>query len=333
MKSEMDRRQFSKLAMGALAAAGLAGRGHAQTAFPNKTTQLVVAYAAGGITDVLSRSLALGMAAGESKFPIIVDNKPGGSTSLASGFVARAPTDGHTVLMTTSDTATLLPHTLSIAFDPLKTLAPVAHVASTPLYIYGNLDLPVKDLKGLIAWMKANPGKISCGSYGQGTLGHFGALILGRAAGVEMVHVPFQGGAPGMQALLGGHVQLMVDAYPSMEHVKAGKALALAVSSPERSPYAPNVPTVRELGLPELEMISGYLAMFAPKGTPPETLRALNLMVRKAVDTPEFKKNMPRMGLLPSPPYTPAEFEAVVRRENASWGKFIKEINYRPNES
>ena len=237
MSESINRRKAHTLLLGCALTAATATRANAQT-YPSRNIQVVVPYAAGGTTDVVARALASGLA-GFSRFPIIVDNRPGGSSSIGAALVARAPSDAHTLLVTTGSTATLLPHTLAMQFDPLKTLTAVSEVSRTPLFLYANAGIPAADLQGLVGWMKAHPGRIAYGSYGQGTAGHLGGVLLGRATGVEMLHVPFQGGAPALQAVVGGHVQLLIDAFqPGMEQVKAGKVMALAVSSPERSPFS-----------------------------------------------------------------------------------------------
>lgn len=330
MNTPLRRRHLNQWLLGS-AATLAAPRLLAQpSAYPSKTLQIIVPYPAGGTTDQVARALAVGLAK-HSPFPVIVENKPGGSGVIGTGVVARAAADGHTVLVTTGGTVSLLPHTLQMSFDPLKVLTSVAQAARTPLFLYANPNIPAKNLKELVAWMKANPGKISYGSFGQGTQGHFGGVILGKAAGVDMLHVPFQGGAPALQALVGGHVQLMFDAFqPTMEQVRAGKALALAVSSAERSPYMPQVPTFRELGWPEVEAISGFFGIFAPAATPPATVAALNALVAQVVASPEYQQALPKLGVLAPQPLKPAEMDAAVRRDNANWAKFVKDIGYQP---
>lgn len=333
MNNLITRRGAHKLLLGSALAAAAATRSYAQSSYPSRNVQIVVPYSAGGATDVLARALAVGMAK-FSSFPIIVENRPGGSSTIGAGVVARAQPDGHTVLVTTGSTATLLPHTLAMPFDPLKTLTAVSEVGRTPLFLYANPDIPVKDLKGLIAWMKANPGRITYGSYGQGTAGHFGGVLLGKAAGVEMLHVPFQGGAPALQALIGGHVQLLIDAYqPGMEQVKAGKALALAASSPERSPFAPAVPTFRELGYQEVEFISGFFGLFAPIGTSRDVVDRLNTMVSDVARSADFEAALLKLGVLPPRQLKPAELQASIQRDNDGWARLVKEIGYRRGES
>jgi tripartite-type tricarboxylate transporter receptor subunit TctC len=330
MSKAITRRDAHKLLLGTAMTAATAGSAlRAQGTYPSRTVQIVVPYPAGGTTDVVARALAMGLGK-LSSFPVIVENRPGASSTIGAGVVARAQPDGHTLLVTTGSTATLLPHTLAMNFDPLKTLTAVAEVSRTPLFLYANPELPAKDLKGLVGWMKANPGRISYGSYGQGTAGHFGGVLLERAAGVQMLHVPFQGGAPALQALIGGHVQLLVDAYqPGMEQVKTGKVLALAVSSPERSPYAPAVPTFRELGFQEVEFISGFFGLFAPSGTPRDVVERLNAMVSEVARSADFQSALPRLGVLPPRPLKSPELQASIQRDNAAWAKLVKDIGYR----
>ncbi|HRO61583.1 MAG TPA: tripartite tricarboxylate transporter substrate binding protein [Burkholderiaceae bacterium] len=329
----MQRRSVNKLVLAAVASAALAPAVFAQPSFPSRTIEIVVPYPPGGTTDMLARAVAEGMAK-QSSVPVVVMNRAGGGSTIGAGHVGRAKPDGHTLLITTGSTATLIPYTLPISFDPLATLTSVAEVGQTPLLLYAHPSIPAPDLKGLIEWMKRNPGKISYGSCGAGTQGHFGGLILGKAAGVELTHVPFQGGAPALQALVGGHIELAIDAFtPAMEQVKAGRILALAVSSPERSPYAPDVPTFRELGYPEVEAISGFFGMFAPAGTPAGILATLNEMVSRIVATPEFQARLPQVGVLPPRAMSPAEMDASVRKDNAGWARFVKEIGFTPGQN
>lgn len=332
MNTAITRRRAHRWLLGSAVATTIGRASYAQASYPSKTIQVIVPYAAGGTTDVVARSLALGLSH-LTKQTVIVDNRPGGSSTIGAGVVARAQPDGHTLLLTTGSTATLLPHTLPMPFDPAKTLKAISEVSRTPLFIYANPSIAAKDLKGLIAWMKANPGQISYGSYGQGTQGHFGGLLLARSAGVDMLHVPFQGGAPALQALVGGHVQLLVDAYqPGMEQVKNGKALALAVSSPERSPYAPAVPTVRELGYPDLEIISGFFGLFAPAGTNPDLVERLNAMVTEVTNGKDFQASLPKLGVLPPRPLKPLELQSSIQRDNAAWEKLVRDVGYRRGE-
>ncbi|WP_454739144.1 Bug family tripartite tricarboxylate transporter substrate binding protein [Cupriavidus necator] len=338
MTRPIDRRTAGKWLLAGAATAATTSLPRAllaQSTFPSKTLQLVVPYPAGGTTDVVARTLAHGLSGPTRSASIaIVENRPGGSSSIGTGFVARAQADGHTLLVTTGSTVTLLPHTQGLPFDPLKVLTPVAELGRTPLFLYANPGTPAKDLKGLVAWMKTNPGKITYGSYGQGTQGHFGGVILGKAAGVDMLHVPFQGGAPAMQALIGGHVQLMIDAYqPAMEQVKAGKVLALAVSSPERSPYAPEVPTFRELGLPQLEAISGFFGMFAPAATKPETVAVLSRLVSGITASDAYRQSLAKLGVLPPQALTPAQMDRANRQTNGQWAKFVRDIGYRRGDA
>lgn len=332
MNPAITRRHAHRWLLGSAMAATVARAAQAQAGYPSRTVQIVVPYPAGGTTDVVARALALGLSR-LGKQPVVVENRPGGSSSIGAGVVARAQPDGHTLLLTTGSTATLLPHTLAMPFDPAKTLRAVAEVSRTPLFLYAHPGIPARDLTALVAWMKAHPGQISYGSYGQGTQGHFGGVLLGRSAGVEMLHVPFQGGAPALQALVGGHVQLLVDAYqPAMEQVKTGKALALAVSSPERSPYAPAVPTFRELGHPALEIISGFFGLFAPAGTSTDTVAQLNAMAREVAASAEFLAALPRLGVLPPRPLQPAELQASIQRDSAAWERLVRDVGYRRGE-
>lgn len=304
----------------------------ASVKFPQKPVQILVPYAPGGATDSVARSLGEQLAK-TWKVPVIVENRPGGSTSIAVRAMSMAPKDGHTLLLTTGSTATLIPHTLKVPFDSAAELHPVAQVARTPLFLFANPNVPASDLPGFIAWVKRNPQKATYGSYGAGTAGHFGGLILNQAAGVEMTHVPYQGGAPALQSLVGGHIDLLIDAYlPAMQQVKAGKALVLAVSSPERSPYAPNVPTFRELGYPQMERISGFFGLFAARGVDAGIVDSINKTVRAALATPELAERFTTLGLLAPHQLSPVDFNRQVQDENSSWAKFVQQIGFKRGE-
>lgn len=326
----MNRRMVNKALLASMVSLGLSGRALAKTSFPDKPVRILVPFNAGGTTDVLARAIAQGMSA-LLNVPVVVENKPGASGTIAAGQVARARPDGYTLMLTTGSTATLIPHTISIRFDPLGTLRSVAEVGRTPLFLYAHPSIPAKTLPELIEWMKAHPGKTAYGSYGAGTQGHFGGLILSREAGVQMDHIPFSGGGPALQALVGGHIQLIFDAYtPGMEQVKAGHALALGASSPERSPYAPGVPTFRELGYPALEAISGFFGVFAPIETPTEIISLLNSTIEHVAASSEFRKRLPLLGVLPPQAMTPEKMDDSVREQNAAWARWVTKLAYKP---
>ncbi|AHG64565.1 Bug family tripartite tricarboxylate transporter substrate binding protein [Advenella mimigardefordensis] len=327
----MNRRTVNKALLAALVSPGWSARALAKASLPdNKPLHILVPFNAGGTTDVLARAIAQGMST-LLKVPVVVENKPGASGTIAAGQVARARPDGTTLMLTTGSTATLIPHTISIKFDPLSTLRSVAVVGRTPLFLYAHPSIPAKTLPDLVQWIKAHPGKIAYGSYGAGTQGHFGGLILDHEAGIQMDHIPFSGGGPALQALVGGHIQLIFDAYtPGMEQVKAGHALALGASSPERSPYAPDVPTFRELGYPALEAISGFFGVFAPVNTPTEIVTLLNTTIEQVAASAEFRERLPMLGVLPPAAMTPEQMDAYVRKQNADWAQLVTKLEYKP---
>lgn len=299
-----------------------APQAHAQ-AYPSKTIRFVVPYPAGGPLDTVAR--LLGAKVGESVGqPVVVENKPGAGGNIGADIVAKSPADGYTILMGAVATHAINPSLYkSIPYDPIKDFAPVTQVASTPNVLVVNPGVPAKDVKELIAYAKANPGKLSFGSGSIGSAGHLAGELFKATAGVDMVHVPYKGAAPAMQDLIGGRIQLMFDNLASsLGQVKAGKVRALAVTTAKRSPLAPDLPTIAETGVPGFD-ISTWFGIFAPAGTPKPALDRLHAEFAKALAAADVRDRMTSMGAEPVG-NTPDEFAAFVRSEGEKYSKVIR---------
>lgn len=313
----MQRKHF--IALGALTL--LTGSALAQD-YPSHPITMVVPAAAGGTTDLAARMLAtaLGPALGQS---VVVDNKGGGNGAIAAGIVKRAPADGYTLLMQYSGYHVISPHLTRAPQWDLKDFQPIANVLSAPQIIVVRSDLPVKTLAELVAYAKANPGKLNYASSGNGSLQHVTGAMLEQQAGIKMVHVPYKGTGPALQDLLAGQVQLTFGtAPPFMAHIAGGKLRVLAVTGSERLPSLPDVPTTAEAGYPKLTPTS-WFALFAPASMPKPIASKLTADVQKVMSEPAFKQKALEQGAK-ADYQSPAQLEAKVKADYANWGEVVK---------
>ena len=323
------RRRSTVLALAASVAAfaGLAGlptTASAQAAYPNKVITIVVPFAAGGTTDILARLVgqALGTELGQQ---VIVDNRAGAGGNIGSQLVARAPADGYTLLMGTVGThainAALYP---KMPFDHVKDFAPISRVANVPNLLVANPQQPFKTVPELIAYAKANPGKVNFGSSGNGSSIHLSGELFKSMAKVDMVHIPYKGSAPAVADLLGNQIAIMFDNLPSaMQHVRSGKLRPIAVTTAKRSPELPDVPTIAEAGLPGYEATS-WFGLFAPAKTPADVVDKIDAALIKVLASADLKKRLSEQG---AEPYAekPAQFAEFIKTETAKWGKVVKD--------
>ncbi|UUZ65155.1 tripartite tricarboxylate transporter substrate binding protein [Polaromonas sp. P1-6] len=269
-------------------------------AYPDRPIRLVVPFAPGGATDILARLLAtaMGEKLGQA---VIVENKPGAATVVAASAVAKAPPDGYTLLLGASTTLTLNPAVRpNLAYDPVASFTPVGLVADMGLVLVANNDTPGTTLKEILAKAKAEPQKFSYGSFGTGSSVHFGGEMLKSASGVDMVHVPFNGSAPSLTALMGGQVQVAVDTVVATSPlIKAGKIKPIATLSAKRSSMLPAVPTVAESGYPGFEM-STWFALLAPARLPAPVQAKLEKTLESVMASPELRKKLDDVGLIPA---------------------------------
>ncbi|WP_026433095.1 tripartite tricarboxylate transporter substrate binding protein [Paracidovorax oryzae] len=307
----------------AAACALLPGLAAAQ-AFPSKPITIVVPFAAGGTTDILARIIAQGMGA-ELGQSVVVDNRAGAGGNIGGQVAARAPADGYTLFMGTVGT-----HAINAAlykkmpFDPIKDFAPLTRVANVPNLLVANPAQPFKTVQELIAYAKANPGKINFGSSGSGSSIHLSGELFKSMAKVDMQHVPYKGSAPAVTDLLGNQIAIMFDNMPSaIQHVRSGKLRAIAVTTARRSPELPDVPTIAEAGVPGYEATS-WFGMFAPAATPAPVVAQLNATIVKVLAQPDIRKKLAEQGA-EAAGETPAQFADFIQKESVKWGKVVKE--------
>ena len=316
----MTNRLLSLLAALVLGAAPLAASAQA---WPSKPVRMIVPVVAGGATDVVARLLAqkLTDAWGQT---VLVENRAGAGGNIGADVVAKAQPDGYTILMTSGSIVTANPYMYkSLPFDPARDLAAITEVAAGPQVIAVNPDMPVRDLKGLIDYAKANPRKINFGSAGIGTQTHLAGENFFYAAGIEVVHVPYKGEASVITDLMGGQVQMATpNLGAAINYITSGKLRALAVTSRERSPQLPDVPSASEL-IPGFEN-TGWFGLMAPTGTPSEVIDRIYKDSAKILGSEEFRAKLAQQGMRPVG-NSPAQFAAMIRDESARWAKVIRE--------
>ena len=291
--------------------------------YPAKPIRFVVPYPAGGPLDSVARLLAQKVS-DSTRQPVVVDNKPGAGGNIGADIVAKSPPDGYTILMGAVATHAINPTLYaSIPYDAVRDFTPITQVASTPNVLVVNPSVPAGDVKGFIAYARANPGKLNFGSGSTGSAGHLAGELFNAQAGVKMTHVPYKGAAPAMQDLLGGRIELMFDNLASsLAQVKAGKVRALAVTTARRSGLAPDLPTIAESGLPEFD-ISTWFGVFAPAGVPRDVVDRLHAEFTRALAAPDVREKMLALGAEPVG-NRPEEFAAYIRREAEKYARVIK---------
>ncbi len=316
------KRWLFRFVAGALVAA-FAAAAFAQP-YPSRPIRIVVPFPAGGTTDLIAR--AAGQKLTESLGqPVVVDNRPGAGGNIGAELVAKSAPDGYTLLMGTVGThainASLYP---KMPYDHVRDFAPIILVAGVPNVLVVNPSLPVNSVQELIAYGKANPGKLNFASSGNGTSIHLSGELFKTMTGVQMAHIPYKGSAPALQDLAGGQVQLMFDNLPSaLPLIKAGRLKALAVTSKTRAPALPDVPTVAESGLPGFEA-SSWFGLLAPAGTPQPVITKVNAEIAKWLATPEAKEKLTAQGANVVGG-TPEDFARHIAAETAKWQKVVKE--------
>ena len=310
------------LACVALAAATLCGTAHAQT-YPTKPVTIVVPFSPGGATDIMSRLLAerLNKRLGQ---PVVVENKPGAGTMIASDYVAKAPADGYTLLVAASSLGIAPSLYKKVNYDPIKDFAPISQVASVVHVLVVHPSIPAKNVGELVTWLKANPTKANYGSVGAGTSTHLESELFNSVAGVKMAHIPYKGSAPALTDLVGGQLQVMFDAYASSgPFIKDGRVRLLAVTTAQRSKSLPDTPTVSEWGLPGYEAMP-WLGLVAPAGTPAPVVNRLYTELNDILKEPEVQERFRSLGLdiIGS---KPEDFSAFLKKDIVKWAQVIKE--------
>ncbi len=290
--------------------------------YPNKPIRWIVPYTGGGITDTVTRVVTQKMS-GPLGQQIVVDNRPGANSILGSDLAAKAAPDGYTMVTVIAGyAANVTLYQGKLPFNPAKDLVPVSLAGIAPLILTANNNLPAKDVKELIAYAKANPGKLNFGSSGIGAAAHLTTELFKQTVGVDMVHIPFKGTAPALTAEMANDIQILVD-VPStlMPHVRGGKIKALAMFSKERIQGAPEVPTMAQAGGPDLEA-STWVMFMAPGGTPKAIVDRLAAETAKAINESDIKERFNQIGIIPVG-NTPAQAQKFLDDEVAKWAKVI----------
>lgn len=299
-------------------------------AWPNRAVRIIVPYPPGGIGDTVTRAIAQGLSEQFGQ-PFVIDNKPGASQKIGAEMVAKSPADGYTLFLgSVTSLAINVNSQKKMSYDPVRDFSPVSMAFFSPLYLVVNPSVPANSVNELISLSKAQPGKLSFASIGQGGSIHLAGELFRSMAGLEMMHVPYKGSAPALTDVIGGQVNLMFDAGVSaLPQVRAGKLRALAVTSSKRSSSAPDLPTVAEAGnLPGYEATI-WFGFVAPVGTPQEIVNRLSQEISKVIRQPGLRERFAPQGVeLASS--NPAEFAEFIKTEIPKWGKVLRDANVAP---
>ena len=294
----------------------------AAAAWPAKPITLVVPYPPGGPTDIVARSVAQGLGE-ELRQTVIVENRSGAGGNIGADMVAKSAPDGYTLLLATTAHAINMSLFKDLGYDTRKSFAPISLLTKGPLVVVTRPDLPAKSVAELIALAKASPGKLTFASSGNGQSTHLSAELFNAMAGTRMVHVPYRGSAPAMTDVMGGQADIMFNTMlSSMPYVKDGKLRALAVTSAARSPAAPDIPTVAEVGLPGYEA-TAWNGLMAPAGTPDAVVQALSAALRKVLGRPDLQKQFAQQGF-DAEWMTPAAYGQFLDNEIRKWAEVVK---------
>ena len=320
------RDRFGVLLLGAALLAPLPG--HAQS-YPNRLIKIIVPYAAGGAVDIVARTIAQPL--GEAlKQPAIVDNRPGASANIGMEMVAKATPDGYTLLMASNGIATNMALFPNLAFDGRRDFAPVAKIGYAPLVIVVPASSPVKSLKELIAMAKAEPGKLTYASAGNGSSGHLAGELIKSTAKIDVLHIPYKGGAPAITDLLGERISFMpINPVEVLALIRAGRLRALAVASDKRFALLPDVPTAAEAGLSGYEA-SVWWGLVAPAKTPPDIVRQLNAETNKALADSAIANKLSELGVVVTAG-TPDQFAAFIKSQTELWSGVVMSAGIKPD--
>jgi tripartite-type tricarboxylate transporter receptor subunit TctC len=295
--------------------------------YPSKPVRFIVPFPAGGPVDATARVFAQQLSEYWGQ-QAIVDNRAGAGGILGAGIAAKSPPDGYTVFVCSIHHSVLPGLRQDLPYDITKDFVPVSFAALFPIILVVHSSVPAKTVPELIAYAKANPGKLSFSSAGTGGGTHLAGELFKSIAGVDLLHVPYKGSAPAMTDLLGGQVQLMFsDAPTALPHIQSGRIRALGVASPRRSALVPDLPTIAEAGLPGYQANS-WAGVMAPAGTPKEIVQKLNADIVKALSQPDVKNRLLQSGAEPMPG-TPDEFGKFLKAEITKWGKLVKDANIK----
>lgn len=298
--------------------------------YPAKPVRIIVAYAPGGGTDVMARLFAPKFTEAFGQ-PFVVENRPGFGGNIGTELVAKAPPDGYTLLMTTAAHAINVSLYGKVGYDPIRDFAPVTLVSAAPNMLSSHPSLPARTLKELVALAKARPGELSYASPGGGTPQHLAMELFRHMAGIQVTHIPYNGGGPSVIASLGGQVPVLASSLPTaLPHTRAGKLRALAVTSAERSQLAADYPTVNEAaGLKGYEA-NVWFGLFAPAGTAPAVISRLNAEVEKVEQQKDIRERLTALGFDPVR-NTPEQFLQLLKADVAKWAKVVRDAGAKPD--
>ncbi len=300
-------------------------------AWPTKPVRIVIGAPPGGTADIVARLLAEGLQK-EWGQPVIVEPKPGAAGMIAMQDFLTQPADGHTLLVSVNALVTEIPHVIKVRFDPFKDVKPLADLSRSGLVFVGNAALPAKNVPELVAYVKANPGKVSYASYSAGTISHTMGLELNKAAGIDLNHVPYKGSPPALQDVMGGHVALMFDGpATSIPMIKGGKIKAFAVSGAKRNPALPDVPTFAEQGYPMLDEVA-WMGLWIKPGVPDDIQARIRQATLKVMSQPAVQARLADMGSDAGSGATPDELAKSLREASDKQGATLRALGIKPQD-
>ena len=318
--------KLSRIVMGLLTATIALVAAAADQPYPAKAVRFIVPFAPGGATDLLARTIGEKLAASLGQ-PFIIDNRPGAATQVGAQIVAKSASDGYTLLMATSTTLAINVSLYSkLPYDPVKDFAPVSLVASQPFVLVINPELPVKSIRELIALAKSRPGLLNYATSGSGSAAHLAMALFQAMTGIDVVHVPYKGGAPALVDIMGGQVAMMFD-NTALAYIKSGRLRALGVSTRNRLPVMPDVPTISEAGVPGYEM-AAWQGVVTTAGTPRAVVEKLNAEIVKLLGLPEVQARLSMDGGEVTPS-TPEQFAAYIASEISRFAKIVQDAGAR----
>jgi tripartite-type tricarboxylate transporter receptor subunit TctC len=325
------RRRQLLLLTGGLLASALFPSSWGQSAFPTKPVRIIVSFPPGQAADIFARMLAEKLSS-DWRQSVVVENRPGGAGTPAMIAGKMAAPDGHTLIMATTSTLSVNPTLFeNLPYDPLKDFAPVSNVVIAPLIVVTHPSFPAQNLAELVAAAKKTPRRVVFATPGQGTSQHLTAELLQARAGIEMTHVPYKGSGPAMLDLLAGRVAVMVDSVASaLPHIKAGKIRPIAVTTAQRVPQLPDVPTIAESGFPGVEG-SGWAGIVVPAATPRPIVERLSADIQKALNDASLQASIVARGAIPDP-RSAASYADFIRAETAKWARVVRESRIQPGE-
>jgi tripartite-type tricarboxylate transporter receptor subunit TctC len=298
--------------------------------YPSKPVRIIVPFAAGGVADLLPRIVGQKLSEKWGQ-PVVVENKVGASGNIGMAEGARAAPDGYTLVLAPTGNLTVNPYLFKLPFDTAKDFTPITVLATSPNVLVVHPSVPVKNFRELVAYAKANPGKLNFASPGEGSGAHLAGELLNIEADIKTQHVPYKGIAPAVNDLLGGQVQMMFAGISTvLQHVKSGKLVAIAIATPRRSPQLPDVPTVEESGLAGFDVTSWY-GLVVRSGTPPDIVQKIYRDSAEALATPEVRGKLADLGLEPMA-NTPEAFERMIAAESRKWSDIVRKANIQPQQ-